>query len=74
MKFRVTWSPHIEVRTGPGTNFADVGDLLKGTVFAVMDVKAGTPACSTWLQIKGGEFDGKWCCLVLNGSYKAEPI
>jgi len=74
LKYRVTASPYLNVRSGPGTNFPDVGNLPSHTEFEVLDIKAGAPVCSTWLQIKGGQYDGKWVCLVLNGQYYAEPV
>lgn len=74
MRFRAIAQPHLNVRAGPGTNYADVGDMAPGTEFAILDVQAGYPSCSTWIQVKGGQYDGKWVCLTLNGTYYAEKM
>lgn len=66
---KVIATPHLNVRSGPGTNYADVGDLPTGTVVDVQNV-AGANA---WVQIKGGQFDGKWVCVQLNTTRFCEP-
>lgn len=47
---------YIQIRTGPGVNFPDVGDLPEGVEFDVLDVAAADPltAGSLWLKIKEG--------------------
>ena len=74
LRYRVIAPDYLNVRAGPGTNYADVGDLPAGTMFAIRDIKAGNPSCSTWLQIKDGQYAGRWVCLVLNGDYYAELL
>lgn len=59
---KVIATPHANVRTGPSTNYTDVGDLPTGTIFEIQDI-AGANA---WVQIKGGPFDGRWVCVQLN--------
>lgn len=69
LRMKVTTTPHLNVRSGPGTNYADVGDLPTGTEFDIKNV-AGANA---WVQIKGGQFDGKWVCVQLSTTRHCEP-
>lgn len=47
---------YIQIRTGPGVNFPDVGDLPEGVEFDALDVQAADPLTmnSIWLKIKNG--------------------
>jgi GH25 family lysozyme M1 (1,4-beta-N-acetylmuramidase) len=75
MLAKVTAVPHLNVRTNPGTNYPDVGDLLTNSIFKVKTIVNGTvPACSIWLQIKEGEFIDKWVCMFDGNTYLAEII
>jgi GH25 family lysozyme M1 (1,4-beta-N-acetylmuramidase) len=73
MRFRVKIAK-LNVRSGPGTNHADVGDVFLGDQFPILNVKAGTPVQTIWVQIKGGQHDGHWVCLFENGTYYLEPV
>ena len=72
MRFQVQSDvqPHLNVRTGPGTNYADIGDLVPNTIFQIQDVGGS----NAWVQIKGGEYDGRWVCVEENSRRYCEPI
>jgi len=70
MKFRVTYPPFLNVRTGPGLEYADVGNLYPGAELDILNVGGS----SAWVQIQGGEFDGKWACIQLGKTRHAEPV
>lgn len=69
LKMQVT-ADVLNVRDGPGTTYADVGDLHAGDVVDLLNV-GGTGA---WVQIKGGQYDGKWICVQLSSSRYCEPV
>ena len=69
MKMRVNVDT-LNVREGPGTTYADVGDLHKDDVVDMLNV-GGTGA---WVQIKGGTYDGKWICVQLSSTRYCEPV
>jgi uncharacterized protein YraI len=56
----------LNIRTGPGTNYPDVGDLHKGDIVEVRDV-AGT---SAWIQMK----DGNWAASQYSSKKYLEPF
>ena len=49
----------LNVRSGPGTSYAVVGSMAAGDE-TVMNDMGGS---SAWLQIKGGDLDGKWAAV-----------
>lgn len=67
--------PFVNVRSGPGSNYSDVGDLPTNSTFKVKNVLRGlSPACSVWLQIKDGQFADMWACLFDGTNYLAEIV
>jgi hypothetical protein len=51
--------PWVNIRTGPGSSYPDVGNALPGTVLTIGNV-AGTDA---WGLITEGQFAGNWACI-----------
>lgn len=72
---KVLATPFLNVRSGPGSNYSDVGDMPTSSTFKVKNVLRGvSPACSVWLQIKDGQFEDKWACLFDGTKYLSEIV
>lgn len=56
----------INIRSGPGTNYKDIGDLAKGSVVDVLNVEGST----VWIEIE----PGKWCAVKYNGQKLMERV
>lgn len=56
---KVTYNPFINIRSGPGVNFKDVGDLPYGGVYTIVDEKVN--GTQTWGRLKSG---AGWICLT----------
>lgn len=73
MLAKVIATPHVNVRTGAGTNYPDIGDLTTNSTFKVKNVLKGSqPTCSIWFQIKEGDFADKWVCMYDGVKYLVE--
>lgn len=70
MKACETSQPYLNIRKEPSTLSNTVGKLLPGMEFTVKDF--GGPSC--WAQITGGEFEGNWVCVELNGVQYSELV
>lgn len=55
----VTGSPYINIRSGPGTGYPDIGDLPAGEIRNVLAVGG----LDVWIEIESG----KWACARSNG-------
>lgn len=65
LKLRVI-AQNLNIRSGPGTAFADVGDLHAGDIVTATGISAAT----YWVEIE----PGKWACGSLNGVKYMEVI
>lgn len=68
MRVKETSAPFVNVRTGPGTQYQDVGDLVPGNEFEI-DTIAGTDA---WGRISEGQWSGYWVCIQKSGKIYCE--
>lgn len=51
------------IRSGPGTNYPDIGDLLKDTIITALEIQT-VSASSVWVKFE----PGKWVALVHAGA------
>ena len=66
-RVRVMWAPFINLRSGPGIQYPDVGDAMAGSEWEVSE-EGQDEAGNAW--VRGGE--GRWLARVFNGVVKAE--
>jgi uncharacterized protein YgiM (DUF1202 family) len=67
---KATTTPYLNVRSGPGTGYKDVGDLYPGEQFEVINIHGK----SAWAQIKDGKFAGMWTAVNYEGIRFCDPI
>ena len=56
---KVTYNPFINIRSGPGVNYKDVGDVPCGGVYTIVEEKVN--GSQTWGRLKSG---AGWICLT----------
>lgn len=56
---KVTYNPYINIRSGPGVNYKDVGDVPCGGVYTIVEEKVN--GSQTWGRLKSG---AGWICLT----------
>jgi GH25 family lysozyme M1 (1,4-beta-N-acetylmuramidase) len=66
VKYRVSVDT-LNVRSGPGTKYKDIGDLRAGDEITATDFSAPVEG---WVEFRPGE----WCCVVYNGRWYVEKI
>jgi uncharacterized protein YgiM (DUF1202 family) len=66
VKYRVSVDT-LNVRTGPGVNYKDIGDLHKGDEITATTFSAPVEG---WVEFRPGE----WCCVVYGGRWCVEKV
>lgn len=74
--FKMTYDGTWNVRAGPGTNYADVGDLHEGDI---VEVEADMYGANAWAKIVSGQYAGKYFAVSWANSAgvvvrSAEPV
>lgn len=62
MQFKAKFT--FNIRSGPGTNYADIGDLAGGTIISALQI-VPVNAGSVWVEFE----PGKWAAMVHNGGW-----